>query len=70
VEGGGGAAGGSISDFASRLRESQTLLILFVSTTGDGEHTVRTDVCARVYCVWLSFLDTIILCPHSIRPTY
>ena len=64
MEGGGGAAW-SISEFASRLRESQTLLILFVSTTGDGEHTVRTDdVCAR--CVWLSFLDTIIHYLHGI----
>jgi hypothetical protein len=30
-----------VSNLAERLRESQALLILFVSTTGDGEHTVR-----------------------------
>ena len=30
-----------VFELARRLREAQTLLILFVSTTGDGEHTVR-----------------------------
>ena len=30
-----------VSFLAERLRETQALLILFVSTTGDGEHTVR-----------------------------
>jgi len=30
----------SVPDFASHLRESGALLLLFVSTTGDGEHTV------------------------------
>ena len=28
-----------ISEFASSLRQSGTFLVMFVSTTGDGEHT-------------------------------
>lgn len=34
----------SVEDFACQMRESNALLVLFVSTTGDGEQTVRLVV--------------------------